>query len=88
MFIPKQLEKYTNYNSYIVEKRLDCVHEVETKRLCSLIGKLREKFKNPYIRFMWMTQEGVSEALCVVYSDYKKSERLTKLVPFSIAEKV
>ena len=88
MFLPKQLEKYTNYNSYIVEKRLDCVHEVENKRLCSLIGKLREKFKNPYIRFMWMKQEGADEALCVVYSDIKKNERLTKLVPFSVASEI
>lgn len=88
MILPKQLEKYTNYNSYIVEKRLDCVHEVENKRLCSLIGKLREKFKNPYIRFMWMKQEGVDEALCVVYSDIKNNERLTKLVPFSVASEI
>lgn len=88
MFIPKQLEKYTNYNSYIVEKRLDCVHEVDKMQICILISKLRKKFKNPYIRFMWMTQEGVNEAVCVVYSDYKKNERLTKLVPFSTAEKV
>ena len=87
MFLPKQLDKYTNYNSYIVGKRLDSVHEVEHKRLCALIGKLRTKLKNPYIRFMWMTQEGVNEPLCVVYSDSKKNERLTKLVPFSVAEK-
>ena len=88
MFLPKQLEKFTNYNSYIVGHSLCGVHEVESKQLCSLIGRLRERFKNPYIRFMWMTQEGVNEALCVVYSDIKKNERLTKLVPFSEAEKV
>ena len=88
MFIPREFDKFTNYNSYIVEKRLDCVHEVELTRLASLIGRLRQRFRNPYIRFMWMKQEGVGEALCVVYSDYKKNERLTKLVPFSTEEKV
>ena len=88
MFLPKQLDKYTNYNSYIVLRTLNSVHEVDHMRLCTLIGKLRERFKNPYIRFMTMTQDGVSEALCVVYSDFKKNERFTKLVPFSVAEKV
>ena len=88
MFLPRQLDKYTNYNGYIVEKRLSCVHEVEHTRICNLIKKLCCKYKNPYVRFMWMTKEGVNEALCVVYSDYKKNERLTKLIPFSEAEKI
>lgn len=88
MFIPKKLEKFTNYNGYICDMRLDCVHEVDIKHLCSLIGTLRKKFRSPYIRFMWMTQEGVDEPLCVVYSDIGKNVRLTKLIPFSEAEKV
>ena len=88
MFLPKQLEKYTNYNSYIVMRALNGAHEVDHMRLCTLIGKLRERFKNPYIRFMMITREGVNEALCVVYSDFKKDERLTKLIPFSAAETV
>lgn len=88
MFLPKQLEKFTNYNSYIIGHSLGSVHEVDHMRLSSFIGKLHKKFKNPYIRFMWVTQDGVNEAVCVVYSDHKKNERLTKLVPFSEAEKV
>ena len=87
MFVPRKFEKFTNYNAYICGRRMGA-HEVEEVRLLKVIIKMQEKYKKPYIRFMWMTQEGVSEALCVVYSDYKKSERLTKLVPFSIAEKV
>ena len=87
MFLPRKLEKYTNYNGYICDGRKN-VHEVEESRLLSAIAKMQEKYKNPYIRFMWMSKDGVDEALCILYSDIKKYERATKIVPFSEVEKV
>lgn len=87
MFIPRKYEKYTNYNSYICDKRCGA-HEVEESRLLRAIMKMQEKYKNPYLRFMWMQKEGCDEALCALYSDMKKNERATKLVPFSEVEKI
>lgn len=87
MFIPRKFDKYTNYNGYICDRRAGA-HEVEEERLLNAIAKMQNKYKNPYIRFMWMTREGVEEALCVLYSDMKKNERVTKLVPFSEAENI
>lgn len=94
MFIPRKFDKYTNYNGYIcgynghICGRGAGAHEVEEERLLNAIAKMQNKYKNPYIRFMWMTREGVEEALCVLYSDMKKNERVTKLVPFSEAENI
>ena len=87
MFIPRKFEKYTNYNGYICDKRTGAC-EVGESRLLKVVVKMQEKYKNPYIRFMWMTKEGVNEALCVLYSDFSKNERVTKLVPFSEVEKL
>lgn len=87
MFIPRQFEKFTNYNGYICDKRAGA-KEIEMSRLLKFIVKMQEKFKNPYIRFMWTTKDGVDEALCVMYSDFKKNERATKLVPFSEVEQL
>ena len=85
MFIPKKFEKYTNYNGYICDKRMNA-HEVDDIRLMKTIAKMQEKYKNPYIRFMWVTD--ATEAMCVMYSDFKKNERATKLVPFSEVEQL
>lgn len=87
MFLPRKFDKYTNYNGYICDKRIGA-YEVEESRLLKVIMKMQEKYKNPYLRFMWMTREGVNEALCVLYSNAKKSERATKLVPFSEVEQM
>ena len=83
MFIPKSFDKYTNYNVYIVGGS-NRAHEIEHSRLLNVIAKLREKYKNPYIRFMWVSD---GTAKCVVYSDLKKNTRLTKLVLFDEFEK-
>ena len=80
----KKIDKYTNYGSYILMKR--AAHEVDKTRLVNAVDKLTEKYKNPYIRFMWVSN--VDTAMCVMYSDLKKNEKLTKLVPFDEAEKV
>lgn len=87
MFLPRKFDKYTNYNGYIVDRRTGA-YEVEESRLLKVIMGMQEKYKNPYLRFMWMTREGVNEALCVLYSDVKKCERATKLVPFSEVERM
>jgi len=87
MFLPRKFDKYTNYNGYICDKRT-CACEVEESRLLKVIMKMQEKYKKPYLRFMWMTREGVNEALCVLYSDVKKCERATKLVTFSEVERM
>ena len=87
MFIPRKFEKFTNYNGYICGKRCGA-HEVEESRLLKAIIKMQEKYKNPYIRFMWMRKEGCNEALCVLYSDSKKNVRATKLVTFSEVEQI
>jgi hypothetical protein len=84
MFIPRKYEKYTNYNVYIIGHK-DGSHEINHERLLSFIDKLTAKYKNPYVRFMWVANTG--KAMCVVYSDSKKNERLTKLISFDNAEK-
>ena len=83
MFTPKQLEKFTNYNGYIVGRRRNA-YEIDAVRLANVIGELRKLYKNPYIRFMWVSD--AKEAMCVTYSDLKKNERVTKLSPFSELE--
>lgn len=83
MFIPKSFDKYTNYNVYIVGGG-SRAHEIEHSRLFNVIAKLREKYKNPYIRFMWVSD---GTTMCVVYSDTKKNAHLTKLVLFDEFEK-
>ena len=80
----KKIDKYTNYGGYVLMKRV--AHKIEEQRLEGVIDKLTKKYKNPYIRFMWVAN--VCSAMCVVYSDTKKNERLTKLVLFDDAEKV
>ena len=85
MFIPRQFEKYTNYNGYICDKRMNA-HEIEVPRLLKVLADMQGKYKNPYIRFMWVTN--ATEAMCVLYSDFSKNERATKLVPFSEVEKI
>ena len=85
MFIPKKYEKYTNYNVYIIGHR-DGSHEINHERLLGFIDNLTAKYKNPYVRFMWVAN--TDKAMCVVYSDMKKNERLTKLISFDNAEDV
>ena len=81
--LPKELEKYTNYNSYLIGYRKG-QHEVNEQRLMKFIGVLIKKYKNPYIRFMWVSN--ADKPMCVIYSDVKKMERATKLIPFDEAE--
>ena len=83
MFIPRKYEKYTNYNGYICCSGRG--RKIDHARLLSFIDKLVVKYKHPYIRFMWVAN--TDEAMCVVYSDSKKNERLTKLISFDNAEK-
>ena len=83
--MPRKYEKYTNYNVYIIGHKSGS-HEVNHERLLSFIDKLIVKYKNPYIRFMWVSN--ADTAMCLVYSDLKKNEKLTKLVSFDEAEKV
>lgn len=82
MFIPRRLEKFTNYNGYAIRDKYR--NRVDTLRVCKLIGKLRKSFKAPYIRFMWMGSN--DKAMCVIYSDLKSNKRMTKLIPFEEAE--
>ena len=83
MFIPKSFDKFTNYNVYIIGGG-NRAHEIEHSRLFNVIAKLKEKYKNPYIRFMWVSDGTIK---CVVYSDTKKNAHLTKLVLFDEFEK-
>jgi len=87
MFIPRTYEKYTNYNGYICDRRMGA-KEVDQIRLLKVIDKLSSDYKKPYIRFMWVPMKDVTEAVCFVYSDKDKMTKLTKLVPFSEAERV
>lgn len=82
MFIPRRLEKFTNYNGYAIRDKYR--NRVDTLRVCKLIGKLRKSFKAPYIRFMWMGSN--DKAMCVIYSDLRSNKRMTKLIPFEEAE--
>lgn len=85
MFISRKFEKFTNYNEYICYKSVGA-HSIEEARLLKVLIEMQNKYKNPYIRFMWVAD--AKSAMCVVYSDSKKKERLTKLVSFDEAEKV
>jgi hypothetical protein len=85
MFLPRKFDKYTNYNGYICDKRMNA-HEVEEARLLKAIIKMQEKYKDPYIRFMWVTD--ATEPMCVLYEDLSNNGRKTKLVPFSEVERV
>ena len=87
MFIPRKFEKFTNYNGYICDTR-KVARKIEETRLLKVLIKMQEKYKNPYIRFMWMKREGCDEALCILYSNIKKNEQATKLVPFSEVEQI
>lgn len=85
MFIPRKFEKFTNYNGYICDKRAGA-HSIEEARLLKVLIEMQNKYKNPYIRFMWVAN--VESAMCVLYSDSKKNERATKLVPFDEVEQL
>lgn len=78
MFLPKKLDKYTNYNAYLAGN--SPAYEVDKLRLAEVIGKLKDKYKRPYIRFIW--NANADEAMCITYLDFKKGERLMKLIPF------
>lgn len=84
MIIPKKFDRYTNYNVYIIANRKALTVEVE--RLFAVIAKMQQKYKKPYIRFMWTSD--ATTAMCILYSDYKKNERATKLVPFDEVEQI
>lgn len=85
MFIPRKFEKFTNYNGYICDKRAGA-HSIEEARLLKVLIEMQNKYKNPYIRFMWVAD--AKSAMCVLYSDSKKNERATKLVPFDEVEQL
>ena len=87
MFIPRIFEKYTNYNGYVCDNRMK-PHKIELSRLLKVLADMQGKYKNPYIRFMWMEREGVDDALCILYSDFGKGEKATKLVTFTEVEKI
>lgn len=50
----KKIDKYTNYDVYIIVPKM-AAHEVDKQRLEGVVDKLTEKYKNPYIRFMWVS---------------------------------
>lgn len=79
-----KIAKYTNYNAYILERH--AAHKVDEKRLEEAVEKLTKMYKNPYIRFMWVSNS--NKAMCVVYSDTKKNERFTRLVSFDVVEEI
>lgn len=83
--LPKKYEKYTNYNGYIVGNK-KFAHAIEEIRLLKVITKMCEKYKSPYIRFMWVAD--APTAVCVLYSDVKKNEHVTKIVLFDDVEKL
>lgn len=79
----KVVDKYTNYNYYIVGN--SSAKKVEKDRLLSLIGRMMKSkdHKSPYLRFMYVS--GQEEAVCIVMDG---KERLSKIIPFSDAEKM
>ena len=85
MFLPKQLDKFTNYNYYVVYgisgTSKKNVHEVDILRICNTIKLLRETYKKPYIRFM--AANNCDTAMCVVYDG---NNRVTKLESFNDVE--
>lgn len=80
-----KITKYTNYNAYILFKET-VAHKVDEKKLEEIVEKLTKMYKNPYIRFMWVSNS--DKAMCVVYSDTKKNERFTRLVSFDVVEEI
>ena len=80
-----KIAKYTNYNAYMLVKGM-AAHEVDEKKLESVVEKLTRMYKDPYVRFMWVANS--NKAMCVVYSDTKKNERFTRLVSFDVVEEI
>lgn len=76
--IPKEFERFTNYNVYLVGKK--DAHKVSETALRDVINRLLESYKRPYVRFMYASN--VDCAHCVVYTDNVKGLKATKLVPF------
>lgn len=77
------IDKFSNYKYYSTDPRLAV--PVAEERLLSLIGDLRGTLKKPYLRFMWMSQDGETDALAVLYNN---GERLTKLLPLHAIEQM
>lgn len=73
------MDKYTNYNYYIIDMRT--AKKVDTERLEKVIEMCKAKLKQPYIRFMYAGKG--DEALCVLYDG---EQNLTKLVTFTEVE--
>ena len=85
MFLPRKFDKYTNYNVYITKKGR-CAFEIDNARLMKVVLKMAEKYKDPYIRFMWVSN--TDTAVCFLYESVKKNVRKTKIVPFDEVEKI
>lgn len=79
--LPRELDKYTNYNAYFIAGRTGA-YKVDEIRICQVVKELRVMFKKPYVRFMWVSNR--DSATCIVMNG---NERVTKLVAFDEVEK-
>ena len=82
MFNNKIIDKYSNYNNYVIGKSLGAkIYEVKEDRLLRLIQSFRYLLKKPYLRFMWIKSK--NEAVFVLYDGDK---RLTGLITMNEAD--
>ena len=70
----KLINKYTNYYGYRAMRRASSF-EVSEDRLLKVIQAVRDLYKDPYLRFMWIS--GVTEATLLMYRDKKHFQRCT-----------
>lgn len=77
------IKKFSNYNEYSLAGWQGAAKKVDEQRLVAIIDHCRRMIKNPYIRFMLVSD--VEEAHCVVYND---TNHVTKLIPLSEVEKM
>lgn len=80
MWNNRLVSKHSNYNTYIEDISRSVA--VEHDRLLQVINDLRDKFEDPYLRFMFASNI-TDDAACILYDG---RERITRLVSLSAIE--
>lgn len=76
------IDKFSNYNYYAV---CSGATKISEPRLRKVIEMVRDRNKGKgYVRFMLAREK--SEPMCILYSDNKGTERLTKLITLTELE--
>ena len=71
----KKAQKYTNYVQY--STRPEFADKVNDEDLLRVIEKCRDRYKEPYVRFFWVSNK--EEAICQLYVNNTKMTRLVTI---------